>query len=409
MPLNLRPICRYLLALGALASALPATGLADAQSPGPGYAGYPGRTASMTSAASNSGATAAGAGQDGAMALVGDQVEAPRCAAMPYKRKVLVTPFWLSQPSQAVDLRQLQGGMQDIFQQRLSRAGGWLTSASKQEVPFDLLPRYDAPVFLPNQVRLLGRQFGTQMVLGGIVHDVSTEGETYRFTHGTDMRPGERKLEADGPIIDFFGIGLKSTPSLRHADIEVFLFDAISGSLITQRRVQAEVSGEILARDSQPVGSAGFMKTDFGKALGKVADQLVAAMQADAACVPFSARVTRVDNGIAYVDAGALSGIAAGDRFQFFRQKAGMQFIEPPGSNPGYGFGLPEDRAGTVTVRQVQAQFAAVGIEKNQAQPGDFVRFAPKPLNQPAAPDQTAADTAPQPDPNGVEVRKLNP
>ncbi|MBB5193010.1 hypothetical protein HNQ50_003764 [Silvimonas terrae] len=406
MALNLRPICHSLCALGLLASA--STTLADAQSPGPGYSGYPGHAAS---APATSGTGAAAAGQDDGLTLAGDTIAAPRCAAMPYKRKVLVTPFWVSQPSQAVDLRQLQGGMQDIFQQRLTRAGGWLTSASKQEVPFDLLPRYDAPVFMPDQVRLLGRQFGTQMVLGGIVHDISTEGETYHFTHGTDTRQGERKLEADGPIIGFFGVGIKATPSTRHADIEVFLFDAVSGALITQRRVQAEVSGEILARDSQPVGSAGFMKTDFGKALGKVADQLVVAMQSDAACVPFSARVTRVDNNIAYVDAGALSGIAPGDRLQFFRQKAGMQFISPPGANPGFGFGLPEDRAGTVTVRDVQAQFAAVGIEKNQAQPGDFVRFAPRPLNAPAAPDQTAADTAPQPasNANGVQVMKLNP
>ncbi|MDR3426004.1 MULTISPECIES: flagella assembly protein FlgT middle domain-containing protein [Silvimonas] len=344
--------------------------------------------------------------------VTGDEIAPPRCAANPYKRKLLVTPFWVRQPSQSQDLRQLQSGLQQIFQQKFTRVGGWLTSASKGEVPFDLDPRFDAPIFLPDQVRLLGREFGTQLVLGGIVQDISTEGETYRATHGSDVRPGERKLALDGPILDFFGAGLKATPSARHADIEIFVFDTVSGAVVAQRRVQTVVSGDILARASQPVGSAGFMSSDFGKALGSVAEQLVAGAQSDVACVPFSARVTKVENGLAYVDAGAMSGLVAGDHLQFYREKYGMQPISTPGSNPGMGLGLPETRAGMATVAQVQTQFAAVTVDKGQAQPGDFVRFAPKLLNeqnQPAPQPEMDSEPAAVQSQSGAKVTKFEP
>ena len=302
----------------------------------------------------------------------------PRCPANPYRRKMLVTPFWLRQPSQATDMRQLTGGIQQLFMQKLAGAN-WLPSASQVDVPFDLDPRYATPLLLPDQVRLLGRRFGTQFVLGGIVQDVSTEGETYRFTWGKDTRAGERKLSAQFPLAEFAAAGIKATPQYRHADLEMYLFDAVSGVLIAQHRASVVVSGDIIGRNNQTAVSTASMGTDFGKALDALTGQLVAAANEDTACVPFSARVTNVENGVAYIDAGAISGLAPGDRLQLFKLKPGSKVISTPGGVPGMGLGLPEDASGSVTITQVQPQFAAAMVEGAKVEPGDFVRFSNAP------------------------------
>ena len=299
----------------------------------------------------------------------------PRCPANLYRRKMLVTPFWLRQPAQATDMRQLTGGIQQMFMQKLAGAN-WLPSATQVDVPFDLDPRYATPILLPDQVRLLGRRFGTQFVLGGIVQDVSTEGETYRFTWGKDTRPGERKLSAEFPGAEFAAAGIKATPQYRHADLEMYLFDAISGVLIAQHRASVVVSGEILGRNNQTAMSTASMGSDFGKALDTITGQLVAAANEDTACVPFSARVTNVENGVAYIDAGAISGLAPGDKLQLFKLKAGSRTVTTPGGIPGMGLGLPEDASGSVTITQVQPQFAAGVVEGGKVESGDFVRFS---------------------------------
>ncbi|WP_152969246.1 flagellar assembly protein T N-terminal domain-containing protein [Amantichitinum ursilacus] len=300
---------------------------------------------------------------------------APRCPANPYRRKMLVTPFWLRQPAQAVDMKQLSGGIQQLFMQKLA-AANWLPSASQVDVPFDLDPRYATPIQLPDQVRLLGRRFGTQFVLGGIVQDVSTEGEVYRFTWGQDTRPGERKLSAEFPLAEFAAAGVKATPKSRHADLEMYLFDAVSGVLIAQHRASVVVTGDILGRNNNTAVATASMGTDFGKALDTLTGQLVAAANEDAACVPFSARVTNVENGVAYIDAGAISGLEPGDKLQLFKLKPGSRVISTPGGNPGMGLGLPEDASGTVTITQVQPQFAAAVVEGGKVEAGDFVRYA---------------------------------
>ncbi len=244
------------------------------------------------------------------------------------------------------------------------------------DVPFDLDPRYATPIQLPDQVRLLGRRFGTQFVLGGIVQDVSTEGEVYRWTWGQDTRPGERKLSAEFPLAEFAAAGVKATPKARHADLEMYLFDAVSGVLIAQHRASVVVTGDILGRNNNTAVASASMGTDFGKALDTLTGQLVAAANEDAACVPFSARVTNVENGVAYIDAGAISGLEPGDKLQLFKLKPGSRVISTPGGNPGLGLGLPEDASGTVTITQVQPQFAAAVVEGGKVEAGDFVRYA---------------------------------
>ncbi|WP_035055890.1 flagella assembly protein FlgT middle domain-containing protein [Andreprevotia chitinilytica] len=296
------------------------------------------------------------------------------CAAASYRRRALISPFWLSQPSQANDLSQANDGLKQLLVDRLGNTGRFLAVSAPNELPFAPVIGIADPQLQPDQVRQLARRYGVQFVVGGIVRDLSTEGETYRPAYGQEVRPGERKLGLGLPLWNWLGVGIKAMPSARNVDIELYLFDGVSGALVTRHRAQQVASGDVLGRQGQPVNSASFVNSGIGHTITATLDQLAAQLASDVSCIPFSSRITRVEGRRVYLDAGALAGLAPGDKLQLYRLRNG-QSVESGNGDTAQRLGMVEDLAGSLSILQVQPLFAIAQPDGGQAEVGDFARF----------------------------------
>lgn len=99
----------------------------------------------------------------------------------------------------------------------------------------------------------------------------------------------------------------------RTIELDAYIHDGIHGALLAQRRFSAKAIGEVELKKSSAIGSAEFYVGDFGQVWGQLLENVAQWTADTAACLPFTARVLKVERGQIYLDAGAESGIAAGD------------------------------------------------------------------------------------------------
>lgn len=290
-------------------------------------------------------------------------VSSPQCAGADYRRKVLMSHFWVMNPAQLHDMPDFPQALQSEISRRLQESGRFLPQLSIRDAAFDLAagePQYDA-----QQVRQLARRFGVQFVLGGVVRDAGVEGEAYLPTANRNLRPGERKRSLDLPFLDFIGLGIKATPAFRRFEMDLFLFDGVSGALINRHRVSGEVEGDV-AQQPEWLFKARFYETDFGGLVDQKLQTVLAAVQDDIRCLPFSARIVRTEGRRVFFDAGATSLIRTGDRLQAYRLKPGQPVL---GS-------MIEEVVGSLTVSEVQPLFATAVLDGSRSlEVGDYVRF----------------------------------
>ncbi|HSC79050.1 MAG TPA: flagella assembly protein FlgT middle domain-containing protein, partial [Chitinolyticbacter sp.] len=296
-----------------------------------------------------------------------------------YRRKLLVTPFRIRQPGQGSDIGQLQIGLQDALTSRLADAG-FTTSRSGNDAPFTIDPGLADLRQQPEHVRRLARQHATQFIVGGVINDMSTEGERYTLSYGAnDVRQGERKLGFNVPLLDFFEPGLKATPKMRYFDTDLLLFDGVSGALISRKRFTARAGGQVAMHSGTRFGSASFYDTGYGAAVAQQLDEMARATQAELGCLPFSTRVVRAERGQVYLDAGSMAGLKPGDRLQLYRLKPGSMPVDGLIEGEALRLGMPEQLAGTLVITQTQPQFSIARSESGSADVGDYARGASRP------------------------------
>lgn len=308
---------------------------------------------------------------------------APNCGP-DYRRKALVTRLPILSPAQISDLTRFPEELQAELTRRLDASGHFLPQNSATEAAFALQPTQGEPQWNTDWIRDLARRYGVQFVVGGIVRDVGFEGEHYTFSHGSDIRPGERKLALNIPILNFGKPGIKATPSARRFELDLFVFDGISGTLIKRHRLAGRAeghrlrAGEMVQDVASSSATARFFASDFGKLVDAKLNEAVQTIHADVQCIPFSARVVRVEeNGRVYLDAGGTSRIAPGDRLQVYRLLPGALPIAGNSHSIPTQLGWPEALAGTLTIKDVQPLFSMALSEGNlRVEVGDYVRFA---------------------------------
>ncbi|MDR0715852.1 MAG: flagellar assembly protein T N-terminal domain-containing protein [Azoarcus sp.] len=115
-----------------------------------------------------------------------------------------------------------------------------------------------------------------------------------------------------------FGLEKKLKRHERLIEIEAFLHDGVNGAVLARRRFQTKVSGSILSDafsvfNTPTIGTSAFRKTPFGKKWTTLIDDIARWAGAQASCLPFIARVMKVDGHRLQLDAGAESGISPGD------------------------------------------------------------------------------------------------
>ncbi len=294
-----------------------------------------------------------------------------------YRRKALVTRLPVLSPVQIADLPGFPEALQAEIVRRMESGGRFLPQLSGNEAAYSAQSNRTDPEW----IRDLARRYGVQFVVGGVLRDAGLEGERYVFSHGNDVRPGERKQELNLPLLNFFKAGLKATPSARRFEMDLVVFDGVSGAQIGQHRLTGKAEGQVLSgaevvfEPNVGMGTQRFFASDFGKVVDARLSDAVSSIYSDIQCIPFSARVTRVESGRVYVDAGGTSKLAAGDRLQVYRLRPGARGVDAIGQNGQLGW--PEELAGTFTIRDVQPLFS-VGVPEGalRVEVGDYVRFA---------------------------------
>ena len=304
-----------------------------------------------------------------------------RCG-LDYRRKALVTRLPVLSPSHLPDLARFPDEIQAELTRRLDASGHFLSKNSATEAAFAVQATHSEPQWNAEWIRDLARRYGVQFVVGGMIRDAGFEGERYTFSHGNDIRAGERKTEFNIPLLNFFKAGVKATPSARRFELDVFVFDGISGTLIQRHRLAGSAQGNIMFGGEMVMGAGvgtgtgRFFNSDFGQLVDAKLNEAVTTIREDIKCIPFSAKIVRVEAGRVYLDAGGTSRIAPGDRLQIYRLRPGSIPIAASGQAIPESLGWPEELAGTLTIKDVQPLFSTALPEGNlQVEVGDYVRF----------------------------------
>jgi hypothetical protein len=111
------------------------------------------------------------------------------------------------------------------------------------------------------------------------------------------------------------------TFSKRAIVIDIYIHDGANGALLTQRRFSRTASGEVALKTSPPIGSEAFYATDLGRAWGALLDEIAIWATDSAACLPFIARVLKVDGAQIFLDIGAEASVAAGNALRLHAWK----------------------------------------------------------------------------------------
>ncbi len=293
-----------------------------------------------------------------------------------YRRKVLLSHFWIQHPTQTLDLDRFPEGIQIEMVRRLNDSDQFLPQRSPGVAVFDLQPQVFDPLLQPDRVREMARLYSTQFIVAGIVRDTSFSGERYTLASGSEIRNGERKIVANFPMLNFAQVGVKAVPAERRFDMDLFVFDGVSGALVNRHRIAGKTRGEVVQSLSSGLGTLGFIETDYGRLVDDKLQEASRLVSQDLNCIPFSSKITRVEKNSVYIDAGYTSNVRPGDTFDVFRVSPAVMPIDSTSYFPSMRLGLPEEKVGVYTVKQVQPLFSLGTVSGVRVEPGDFVRYA---------------------------------
>lgn len=158
----------------------------------------------------------------------------------------------------------------------------------------------------------------------------------------------------------------------RHIEIEAFLHDGANGAVLARRTFSRTAKGNILLGNSGPIGSPQFYADDLGRAWGALYADIAAWVEASASCLPFIARVLKVQDSQLQIDAGAESGLSAGDTMSLHQWK------EPPvRGEDNLVLGREKFVKATVRIRSVYPNFSIGELveapKKLEIAPGDVL------------------------------------
>lgn len=181
----------------------------------------------------------------------------------------------------------------------------------------------------------------------------------------TDFTPGQQ-----GAKVSTGGIGMGKLGQLgnvgvglKQASIAALVryFDTTSGEVIDSFQSSAKANSvgfDVSGYSKIPFGTEAYTKTPIGKATNEVIKETVDKIVAAMAKVPFTCKVIKSSGDQVYLNVGADSGIAVGDKYEVFA--LGEAMVDP---DSGMNLGAEKEKAGTVTVTKVQPKFSIAKFE----------------------------------------------
>lgn len=276
--------------------------------------------------------------------------------AVHYRRKLAISQFHVLDRSQIHDLPAIESELARELKRRLDADGRVLTvDASQYLLPLGeegmvsqqriigALP----PAREPGQLAMeFAESMGVQFVVSGVIRDL-------------------------GVTRHLFGA------QVRHVELEVFVYDGISGSQVARHRFSDSVEDSGLGDFplSAPVMNEKFFASPIGQKVDQVLSKMMSTLVGDVSTQPFTARVIRSDGNEVYFDAGGLANVKVGDMLSTY-QLAQAPVADLAGQR---ALGFSETPTATLVVKQVQRLFAVGELDTDTARlaPGDVIRFEP--------------------------------
>ena len=175
-----------------------------------------------------------------------------------------------------------------------------------------------------------------------------------------------------GAVLDT-GINDELLGKSRRFEVELMLFDGVSGTMLARSRYNDNVVGMGVVKPGMSMASAEFRATPYGQAIQQILQRASGSLYAELNQLPFTAHVIRSDAKKVYFDAGSTSSVRVGDMLLTYKV-SDEQIADPVN---GRFLGFAEQPTATLVVKSVQPQFAIGEVESDQVhiKPGDIVRF----------------------------------
>jgi len=263
-----------------------------------------------------------------------------------YRKKIAIMQFSVTDRHHIHDMPNAEIRVAQELMRRLESSGDLLTVDASQYL---LSESTHAALGLGGTRRQviidLARLLGVQVIMSGTILDMET----------TDHA---------------FGV------ELRHVELELEIYDGLSGGLIAKFRDNGSTwTGRLFDFPvSGPAMNDKYFASPVGQKINKILTRFVYAVQSTLLRLPFTARVVRSKGRTVYFDVGRLSNLQVGDVFMAYRISEEPLTAPYAESHLGY----LETPATSVVVKQVQPLFAIGELEVDtvQLKMGDVVRFA---------------------------------
>jgi len=247
------------------------------------------------------------------------------------KKKIALAQFDVANTLHVDDISNIYDGLPSMLSSRLEESGEFLAAYTGRSIPAEAGEAQREAI-----IQITG-EAGAQFLVSGTVVNA-----------GITQKEG------------FWGTSIG-----RHIEVELAVYDGLTGARLLMRRLGEQAKGEVRVGNDKPFGSSIFLETELGKATNRLVDSAAKDIRAALKNVPFSAHIVKVDGKRILLDAGGDSLLKPGDILVAYVRDAGT-IAGLNGSMPG----VTVRAADTVTLTQVQQQYSIGELSGDAAELG---------------------------------------
>ncbi len=199
-----------------------------------------------------------------------------------HKKTVTFTRFQVANSLQVEDIADIWNGYPLELLRRLEARGNIVarhSTASPFPDPRDLNPYSPAS---RERVRRIAEQDGSELVISGIVLDAAVSDESMSPYFGWQGRETGRRFELGLPWNSVVA-GIRPVATERRLEVEILIYDGLTGALLKRHRDNAEISGHATVGRNLAFASAAFFDTDFGEAVNRLINAQIKLIDSDLA------------------------------------------------------------------------------------------------------------------------------
>lgn len=215
------------------------------------------------------------------------------CPNVAYKKKLLIAPFKLKVPEQAVigDLFELGKVSSELFNDKL-------TELSQSSWTHALPAPLDVGRLSYNERHAIARQYGARYVVNATLNDVSlgeSSGTNWQFWTDSDRE--------------------------RFYHLQLSVFDLTEARMVLQQKYQTSAIWRVRKTTALDPQYHRFWQSSYGQAAERVLDAAVLDVEEAIRCEPVIAELLQVRENQVLLNLGSLHGVQVGDTFTIVHKR----------------------------------------------------------------------------------------